>query len=210
MNGTQERNTSMIKADSSTNIATTNFEPYVPFENDNGQPPVFELSWLPESSFSQLAAELTAMVQIKPDIVALSILAFVAAMIMGRIKIELKEDFYYDLNLFMIIGAKAGERKSSAYRWLTRIVQHIEDSLQRHILLENATYEAMLVFLHDNQERFFLTSSDGGLLDTLVRMRDNKIDLLLKSFDGDPLSYRTKTSGSFDFGNPLGSNFLYL
>lgn len=60
------------------------------------------------------------------DMPAIAALALVAAAVQGKFVIEGKPDYYEQLNLYFLIIAKSGERKSSIIKTMTRAIYKYE------------------------------------------------------------------------------------
>ena len=183
----------------------TEFAPLVSLDSIDSVRPDFDLKWLPGCALARLANESVRWTSAKADIAGIIALGVAGAMAQGRMKITAQAGVEYDLNLYLIVSAKVGERKSSVYKSFQHMVSMLEEEQGRQIMVESATFRAMLDIFSENEESEFITSGDGGIVEMLVNVPDEKLDLFLKAYSGEPYRYSTKTAGSVYLSHPLAS-----
>ena len=189
----------------SLSYSDTEFAPLVSLDSIDSVRPDFDLKWLPGCALARLANESVRWTSAKADIAGIIALGVAGAMAQGRMKITAQAGVEYDLNLYLIVSAKVGERKSSVYKSFQHMVSMLEEEQGRQIMVESATFRAMLDIFSENEESEFITSGDGGIVEMLVNVPDEKLDLFLKAYSGEPYRYSTKTAGSVYLSHPLAS-----
>ena len=168
----------------SLSYSETEFAPLVSLDSIDSVRPDFDLKWLPGCALARLANESVRWTSAKADIAGIIALGVAGAMAQGRMKITAQAGVEYDLNLYLIVSAKVGERKSSVYKSFQHMVSMLEEEQGRQIMVESATFRAMLDIFSEN---------------------DEKLDLFLKAYSGEPYRYSTKTAGSVYLSHPLAS-----
>ena len=158
--------------------------------------PEFNPDWLP-NPYRDYAAALALESQTTGDIPCITMLGAVSAAVQKKFSVSPKEGLTENLNLYLLVGAKPGAGKSTIQRKICRPFTDYEEAHPDTTLrVETATHRGLLNVMSDNNGCVFITSADGGILETVGRTRGNELDLTLKGFDGDEVKYNTATCGN--------------
>ena len=130
------------------------------------------------------------------DMAAVSTLAALSCAVQGKFKIAPKRSYSEPLNLYILIIAKSGERKSAIVHKMADPIYQYEKSENRRrkeqvktlrLIADDVTPEALTSLLSENKGILTIISTEGGLFDTLAGRYSNvvSIDTMLKAYSGD-------------------------
>ena len=197
---------------------TEEWQTPIPFDDVTVPPFPVECLPAPIKDYILAVAETT---QTPVDMSAVAGLAVMSTCVQGKFEIEGKPDWIEPLNIYCIIVANPGERKSPVMRHLTEHLYEYEKLINTsmehkkareitvefkplRILADNVTLEALTTLLADNEGKMSVISSEGGIIDIVTGLYGNKvnIDTLLKAHDGDPIYVDRKGSKTEYIENP--------
>ncbi|MDR1629168.1 MAG: DUF3987 domain-containing protein [Oscillospiraceae bacterium] len=184
---------------------TDNFlewQPPVPFIEVASPPFPIKSLPTPLRDYVLAVAETT---QTPVDMASVAILAVMAACLQGKFKIMGKPDWFEPLNIYCIIAANPGERKSPVMRHLTECLHEYEKQIKPlRLIADNSTPEALTTVLANNGGNLSIISSEGGIFDILGGAYNNRvnIDTLLKAHDGDLICVDRKGRETERIENP--------
>ena len=184
---------------------TTDFNPVMPLEYtlSKGNIPEFDPKWLPEP-FRSYAEALAEEAQVLPDIPCISLLGAVSAAAQKLFRVKPAESFVSSLNLYLMVGADPGSRKSTVQRRVCEPFQKLEEAFEDYrLLFQDFTFQKIVRTMKRNGEKGFLTSADGDILSNFSQSKN--LDFFLKCFDGDRVSYDTVRDGEIILHHPTMS-----
>ncbi len=177
----------------------------IPRPLEEFQLPAFPVDCLPRR-LREWVTQLSAFTATPTDMAAVASLAVLATATQSKFEIEGKKDYTEPLNLFILIIAQPGERKSAIMRAMTEPVKifekQINDRIKKEatesgenfkrmrITADDVTPEALTSILAESQNGISIFSAEGGLFETLAGRYSKKvsIDTVLKAHSGDSIT----------------------
>lgn len=97
-------------------------------------PPPFPLEALPQT-IRKMAEYVSVTTQVYPDMPAAVALAALSICLQGKAKVKFSEHWSEELNLYILISALPGERKSAVFSAMTKpITKYVMDYNEKHLL----------------------------------------------------------------------------
>jgi hypothetical protein len=93
----------------------------VPLTSEAGMLPEFPMDAFPEY-LKNYVLNVSEATQTSPDMAAIAVLGVLATAVQGKYRVRIKPDYFEPLNLFVLIIAPPGERKSSVMQLTCRIL----------------------------------------------------------------------------------------
>ena len=122
----------------------------IPFEEI--RLPAFPVNCLPEP-FGDWVEAIATNTETAVDMAAVCALALLSSAVQGKFEIKGKEGYYEPLNLYFLIIARSGERKSAIVRMMTKAVHLYEEKENLNRQPEIAKQEAQLSVLDNDIRR---------------------------------------------------------
>jgi hypothetical protein len=198
----------------------------LPLSDHKDALPNFPVESFPEavSNYVKALAENTQTSIDMAAVIALGILAVCA----GRhYRIEGNANYYEPLNLYVLLVAEPGERKSSIMQNMTRFLFEYEqaenerlqaelDELQEvkplRLYADDCSSEALTTLLSENDGMMAVISAEGSIFDIIAGRYNTKInmDVWLKGHSGDEIRVDRKNRMSEYISNPRLTTVLAI
>lgn len=171
--------------------------------------PKYQLKEFPINCFPDWIREyilkLSECTQTAIDLAGTVALGVLASLCSKKWVVKIHDGWKEPLNLYVVVVAESGERKSPVFKALTGPINDFERSLEgTRLVVDDITPEKLPVIMEKNNGRIAVLSSEGGIFDILTGLYSKKVneDVFLKAYDGEVIRVDRIERESIKVENP--------
>jgi len=156
-------------------------------------------------------AALSENTQTSIDMAAVTALGILAVAAQRYNRIEGNSGYYEPLNLYILLVAEPGERKSSIMQSLVRFLNDYEEANHMRLYADDCSCEALTTLLAENDGMMAVISAEGSIFDIIAgRYTGQKVnlDVWLKGHSGDEIRVDRKNRNAEYIHHPRLTTLL--
>ena len=193
--------------------------PYESFQNWQGWPPIipFEsLMWTPSLDPNNLPNDLKCFcyeagkeLEVPPEQILVVALAIIFCATQGAFEVKVKRHFKVRVSAFIIVSIVSGGKKTATFKFCIKALKEWlhENPDSKLALIDDVTPEAFATALSEGPVGLMM--DEGARFEQLIS-DPKKNDIILKSFDGTPISIRRETKESIIVERPIANGLVML
>lgn len=165
------------------------WEEPIPISETKDDLPAFPVHCFPTAVGEYITA-LSENTQTSVDMAAVVALGILAVATQRYYRIEGNSGYYEPLNLYVLLVAEPGERKSSIMQSFTRFLNSYEEKNRVRLYADDCSSEALTTLLAENDGLMAVISTEGSIFDIIAgRYTGQKVnlDVWLKGHCGDEI-----------------------
>lgn len=180
------------------------WEEPIPISETKDDLPVFPVHCFPTAVGEYITA-LSENTQTSVDMAAVVALGILAVATQRYYRIEGNSGYYEPLNLYVLLVAEPGERKSSIMQSFIRFLNDYEETNHVRLYADDCSSEALTTLLAENDGLMAVISAEGSIFDIIAgRYTGQKVnlDVWLKGHCGDEIRVDRKKRDAEYIHNP--------
>lgn len=186
------------------------WEEPIPISETKDSLPVFPVQCFP-SAVGEYISALSENTQTSVDMAAVAALGILAVAAQRYYRIEGNSGYYEPLNLYVLLVAEPGERKSSIMQNFVRFLNEYEEKNHIRLYADDCSSEALTTLLAENDGLMAVISAEGSIFDIIAgRYTGQKVnlDVWLKGHCGDEIRVDRKNRDAEYIHNPRLTTLL--